>query len=589
METGKKIIIDFTEKIETDLSGKGDLESISMIGLVSVKNPSSSHRIWNSSVLLEGINSVSLTENEIKTGEINAGDTKTFEYKLNTTEVVQKPLIELSETIDTYYEKGEEVNWNYVLNHRMPTNFSIKLSNNATSQAKVNLIKNIPDYFDTPHIDTPSAGVTEYKESAHEVHWTEITIPAGDSVILNIRLGATPDNTDLHESGKIEVEYEIQNVIRSSLNGKILGLSDNLFAIDNEEVSQNNWACSVEFQNLSDFQVVLNNAKVSQIKEATKEIVLEENPEIKLNPQVSWTKDFNVASVGIPKFSKTNTFSVLYEVKKKIIGKIIKKTDDIPVAAIKCEKILEPDTVNAHAKTNMQVKSRTKNMGTAALFEIKVEDTIPASFKPPSLDLIRTLVRGTELRQGVILEMSPNDEDPAVQHMLTVSIPNLSNITNPLNPGDELSVEYPIIGWDPSPGDYPCPLTSELNVIPQGPSVKAGVPEIKITAKTVRRKYRAYKSVTPGAEEGQYVIPIVFANKGEVPVEKVTIKDLIPSNFTFISSQPEELKPETTDVEGGIKITWKLSDITPGQQIEVKYTIKGTGEYESQDPEISFE
>jgi uncharacterized repeat protein (TIGR01451 family) len=379
-------------------------------------------------------------------------------------------------------------------------------------------------------------------------------LPAGDSAVLSIRLGATPDKTDLHQTGKIEVDYEIPNIIRSDLNGKIEALSDNLYAIDNEEISQNNWQCTVEFQNLSDFQVVLNNAKVSQIKETTKEIVLEESPGTNLGPQASWTKDFNVESVGIPKFSKTNNFSVLYEVQKKIIGHIIKQSGVIPVAAIKCEKTLEPDTVNAHAKTNMLIKSRTKNMGTAALFEIKIEDKIPTSFKPPSLDLIRTVTQGKELRQGVILEMEPNNEDPSMEHKLTISIPNLATLVNPLNPGDEILVEYPITGWDPSPADYACPLMSEFNTVPPGPPVKAGVPEIKIIAKTVRRKYRAYKSVTPGSEEGEYIIPIVFANKGEVPVEKVTVIDIIPSSFTFISSQPEEIKPETVDTKLGHKL-----------------------------------
>ena len=34
---------------------------------------------------------------------------------------------------------------------------------------------------------------------------------------------------------------------------------------------------------------------------------------------------------------------------------------------------------------------------------------------------------------------------------------------------------------------------------------------------------------SPGAEEGEYIIPIVFANKGEVPVEIVTVKDITPT------------------------------------------------------------
>jgi len=589
MPSGKKIIIDFTEMEETELSGKGELEKISISGVLTVKNPSSTNRVWNSSLFLEGLNSVSLKDNEIKIGEINAGDSKKFEYNVLEKEVVHKPLIELNQEIDTYYEKGEDINWNFVLGHRMPTSFTIKLTNNSGVDATANLIKKIPEYFGKPLIDSPPTGSAEYKEDLHEIHWTEVVVPKGDTIGLHFRVGATPDKTDLHEDGAIEVNYKIKDTIRSLLDGKVWGLSDNLYAIDNEEISEHTWGCTIEFQNLSDFRVKLTNVKVAQVKETTKVTVLDDNPNIELEPQASWTKEFEVESAGMPKFSKLNNFSVLYEVHKTLIGHILRKSGVIPVAAIECEKILEPKNVNAHAKTEIKVKVITKNIGTASLFKIKVEDVIPASFKPPSLDLVKTSIRGEQLRQGVILEIEPNDEEPAVEHKLTVSIPNLTDLTNPLNTNEEVIVEYPLTAWDPRPGDYLCPLESTFNVIPPGPPVKAGVPEIKIIAKTVRRKYRAYKSVTPGSEEGEYVIPIVFANKGEIPVQKVTIKDVIPISFTLVKSEPEDLEPAIKETENGTELTWKISDIAPGQQVQLKYIIKGTGEYESLDPEISFD
>lgn len=585
----KKIIIDITEKEETILSGKGELESITMNGTITVKNPSSSHRIWNSNLLLEGINSISIQDSVLKIGEISAGNSKEFTYEISTTEVVQKPMIELSEIIDTYFEKEGENHWNFVLNHRMPTSFTLKLSNKSKAEAICHLTKWVPDYFDTPHIDAPGSGNTEYKEDVRELHWNEVKVLPDEEVTLSFRVGATPYGIDLHETGKIEVNYEIPTLIRSTVTGRIDGLSDNLFAVDNEEVSENNWDCTLEFQNISDIQMILNKATISHVKENTKEIVLDESPDIELASNDSWKKNFTVESVGIPKFSKTNKFSVISDIEQKIIGNIIKNTGTIPVAAIGCEKILEPEFVNAHAKTNVKVKSITKNTGTASLFQIKIEDTIPSSFKPPSLDLIKTKVEGTELRQGVILEIEPNDEEPTIEHILTVSIPNLADIHKPLDSGEEITIEYPITAWDPSPGDYPCPLKSDFNVIPEGPSVIASVPEVKLVAKTVRRKYRAHKSVTPGSEEGEYIIPIVFSNQGEVLVERVTIKDIIPSSFIFVSSEPADISPTVKDIESGTEIVWELTNIAPGEEAQLKYIIKGTGEYESQDPEISFD
>ncbi|MHA1145672.1 MAG: hypothetical protein ACTSRW_13105 [Candidatus Helarchaeota archaeon] len=589
MPESKRITLNITETEETVLSGKGKIDSIEIKGELLTVNPSSSQRIWNLVHFFEGSQSTSLTLMENKIGSLEPEAKNEVTYVVQEKDVTYRPLIELTETVDTYFEKGDDINWNFVLDSRMPTKFILTLKN-ASNQptTKVTLKKKLLDFFDNPIIESTTSGNASFDESSRLISWEDITIPPGEEQSLVFRAGANPTETTPYPTGEIDVNYEIQKVQRSKLNPTIIGVSESIFALEKDEAAEDEWDCTVEFQNTSDFDVKLNTVKVIHVKEGVKEVTLEENPYIELASNEVWSKSFKVTSHSPPKFSKTNDFSVLSVLNTRVVGHIHKKSDDIPVAAIESQKVLEPQEVPAHAKTDIKVTDTIKNVGSAPLTKIMVIDVIPSSFKPPSLDQVVIQLAGNSLGKGPLLQLEPDNDNPDLEHRLTIDIPNITQFGTPLNPGDEIVISYPLKAWEPRPAQYGCPLEANFNVTPPGQPVKNSLPDVKITARQVRRKYRAFKQVRPGSEPDMYEINVVFQNKGEVPVEKCKVTDLIPKGFVLKSWTPEEKKPEIIDVEDGTSLVWELSDISAGGQETLAYTIKGEGDYVEEDPEIEF-
>jgi len=586
-----KIVLDIEEKEETELSGKGIQEKIDINGTLSINNPSKNNKIWNAVRSVGGIETTDMGIAEEKVGEIEATGKNVVQYKIQEKDVSYKPLIELNEIIDTYFEKGDDVNWNFVLNKRSPTKFNIKLTNNSDQPtSKIFLKKMLPKIYDTPVIESTTSGNADYDEGSRLISWSDISLAPGGEQSLTFRAGANPVDTEPSPAGEINLDYTIQNVQRSKIIPSITSVSDSMFALEKSESmdKQGEWECTVEFENQSDFELTLQKVSVMHKKETTKESILEDEPNEVLAPKGSWTKDFLVESQEPPKLVKSNKFAINSMITKRVIGHTKKITDIIPVAAIEAKKTVTPQEVPAHAKTMMKVQNIVKNTGSAPLATVNVKDIIPAGFKPPSLDQVNLVIKGNPLKSGVVLEMSPNNEDPNSAHELTISIPDLNRIAGPLVAGDELIVSYNIQGWDPKPGDYPCALEADFNVVPPGPPVKSGVPDIKILAKQVRRRYRAFKQVQPGGEEGEFKIKVVFQNKGEVPVETCKVTDLIPKDFVLVNWTPEENKPESSDVEDGTHVSWTLNNVGAGGEVAINYTIKGSGDYEEEDPEVTF-
>ena len=591
MSEENKIILEIVEKENTSLSGKGIQENIDISGTLSVINKSKSNRIWNAVRIIKGIGSTDIADVDEKIGELKAESKNAVSYKIQEQDVSYKPLIELTEIIDTYFEKGDDNNWNFVLNKRSPTKFMLKLQNNSNQPtSQVNLKKKIPEVYDTPVVESSTSGNANYDESSRTIAWTDISIAPGGEQTLSFRAGANPVTIEPSSAGDIEVDYQIENVQRSKIIPSLQAVSDSMFALEKSESmdKQGEWECTVEFENMSDFEVTLNQVLVQHKKETITETILEETPTVVLPPKQNWSKDFLVASSGPPKFTKSNKFTVNTHTVKRVIGHIKKEADIIPVAAIEAKKVVTPQEINAHAKTDVAVNITVRNSGSAAISTVNLIDTIPSGFKPPSLDQIDVFVRSSKLAQGVLFDLEPNNEDPGSQHILTIEIPDIKKVTSILAPNDELIVKFPLIAWDPSPSEYPCPVEANFNVIPAGPPVKSAVPDLKFIAKQVRRRYRAFKQVQPGSEEGEFVINVVFQNKGEVPVEKCQISEIIPQNFVLVNWTPEENKPESSDVDDGTKITWNLTNVGAGAEITLKYTIKGSGDYEEEDPDVSF-
>jgi hypothetical protein len=591
-EQGKNIIIDFTEKEESIYKPPGNLEQLKVTGEVSIINPSEkNHRLWNILLFLKGLNVVkSELTDQMKVGEINAKAKWTKPYEVKIEEIQTKTLLKLTEIIDCYYEKSTVVNWALVKDHQMPVSFTIALENTADEGTitKIKMIKNLPPEFGNPIIDPPAQGDVKFDQSSRNIIWEGFNLVPGGVQSLIIRVGFKPTRIEPYNSGNIEVHYVVPDKTRSRLSGTTNALSDSMFAIDQGECLDipGEWECTAEFENSSDFDVELKKAKVLMTSEGRKDTVLEESPSIVVTPSTSWKKDFKVKSKAVPKFSNLHEFNVVPRITSKVIGHIMYQAGVLPVAHISAEKIIDPPAVSAYTKTPMKISLILTNAGSAVLDEIDFHDEIPSDFKPPELSEVAASIGEEVLRGGILREIEPNDNNPETQHALIVKVGQLAQAGG-LQPNEQLLIAYPLTAWDPKPNiDYRCPLNASANVEPPGPPAKIPTIDSQVEVKYVRRRIRAIKGQTPGAEQGEYIIPIVFENKGEVLIENITIKDIIPSNFQLLDYQPKDMKPEIEENERGTKLIWKLDKCDPGEKYEFSYTIKGSGEYEREELEV---
>ena len=227
------------------------------------------------------------------------------------------------------------------------------------------------------------------------------------------------------------------------------------------------------------------------------------------------------------------------------------------------------------------------NSGTADLNVVELEQKIPVDMKPPTLVDVDVFFRDSEVKKGVTLSLDPEDENPGIEHTLKVKIEDLSGSVGGVSPNEAISIKFPIVAMDPKPNmKYIMSTLVSSNVTFDGPPIKFRIPERDIGIKYVRRRTRAFKSVNPGVEEGEYVISIVFMNKSEVAVENVIIRDLIPKTYIFAESTPKEIVPTTSDDVEGTRIEWVLSSVDANSDVNIEYSIRGSGEYISEDPEI---
>ncbi len=589
-DNAKNIIIDFTEKEESIYRPPGNLDSLKVTGEVSVNNPSEQHRLWNTVLSLKGLETITgdLVD-EMKVGEVNPKSAWSNPYDVKNEEIQTKTLLKLTEIIDTYYEKGVEVNWALVKDHQMPLSFTISVENTSENQiTNIKLVKDLPAAYGNPIVDSPAQGDARFDDGTRKIIWDGFTLVPGGVQSLVIRVGFKPTEVEPLNTGNIEVDYVVPGLTRSKLHGDTMSQSDSMFAIDQGESldEPGEWECTAEFENMSDFKVELRNAKVTQVLEARKEIVLEEEPTVELQPNTSWTKDFKVKSGQVPKFTNVHIYNIVPLVTSKVVGHITYDAGVLPVAHIETEKIIDPPSVSAYTKTPIQISLIVTNAGSAVLNEIILRDVIPADHQPPELDQVSVTIGDEVLRTGVIREIDPTDSNPELSHILIVKVEDLA-IAGGLQANEQLLVSYPLTAWDPKPKvDYSCPLDVTANVTPPGPPVKIPTLAKAVEVKYVRRRIRAYKGQTPGSEPGEYIIPIVFENKGEVLIENITIKDIVPTNFSLLDWNPKEYNPETEETDRGTQLTWKLAKAEPGEKIKFSYTIKGSGDYEREELEV---
>ncbi len=608
-EEHKNVIIKIVEKETCVLNPDCDVKEISVEGLLSITNPSTRHRIWAGDLNLENVGGTDLRAGHYAIPELEPLEKWEKDFSVD----VKKPILEINEDIDTYFTPGEEMltgdlHGAFVFQEVMPTLIRISLKN-PTSLPVTNVVvhKTLPEGFDDPDIDTSTMGDAHFLKSKRTVVWENFELSPNQEVFLTFKTRMIPRTTNPIAMGEIIVTYEVHSQSISKIEPEIDSLCKTMFSVDQDESEEEpgKWDCEIEFENSSDLVVYLEDVKVLMDRpDGTKVAVVELVPKTAVNPERSWSYDFNVRSAEIPVFEKFIKYRVVQRVEREIYSQITKLEDNIPVARLDAAKDFSPPVVDTYGKTPMSVTLTSGNVGSAEIDTLIYTDKIPAYFHPPAEPKtdVRVTVNGTSWAEEVIdIKITPEEVkiDPLKEHTLTITLKDLRNtIKGQLQPGEKVTITYPIVAWQPPPGiTYDAPLEVRGKVYPHGTDIVAtarGVAGVeaeeeapKIGIKYAKRKLRVGKSLIPGVEKGEYEIELHVQNKGDVELEGIKVEDWIPDPFQLVSWEPKFYEVAETKVEDGTEVAFAVSRIKPGQKLVITYSTKGEGEYRSREPKVT--
>jgi hypothetical protein len=244
--------------------------------------------------------------------------------------------------------------------------------------------------------------------------------------------------------------------------------------------------------------------------------------------------------------------------------------------------------------TSIDVKIALLNEGEAEINEIAVKDFIPENFMPPSLNEIKFLLNGEPLnlqerKVEIQIQREPDSDEVNEPHQISIELLNLKDNIASIEKGSNFEIQYSIVAIKPPPEKvYAFPTTITINSFPRGAPLEINPSMIKnsdIKVTHHRRKLTVGKSVSPGAEDGEFEIMMIFKNRGNTAIENAVVSDLIPENFQILASEPEA---EASEIDSKTLLEWKFEVILPGKKVELSYKIKGTGEYKTSDAEIFY-
>ncbi|MHA1593744.1 MAG: hypothetical protein ACTSXJ_06355 [Candidatus Baldrarchaeia archaeon] len=582
---GKKVIVDFSETEEVVLGPDSELEELKVTGAVSVINPSENSRIWNAKLHLSNVQNLDIPSGEYTVGEVEPGGRWSREYKVN----VSEPVLHVKEVIDTWAKEEGVTHQAFCRGKEMPVSITITLKNQTAMPVfNVRLEKKLPDGFEEPEIKAMKGNVT-YEVDTRKIIWEIPQMDPEAELLMLINTKTLREDGNPVGMGEIIVTYELKGNCRAIADAHLesIGRSMTMINIEESEKGPGFWECALQFHNRSDMIYLVRKAVVTMQDQK----IVEVEPNAEVAPNDKWIHKFTVEGLESPKLDKVVDFIVVYDIHRSLKGTIRKKEKVLPVVDVKCEKRFEPPSVPAYQVTPLTAILILENIGSAVIDSAEFSDLIPKHFVPPQPEDIKVEVDGRSVEDGIEVLLEPSEVTAETEHKMLVKVTDLIDRVGGLKPGGKLVVSYQFRAMRPLPTmEYPAPLKVTGYAKPAGPGADAETPEgePKIGITYVKRRYTCGKSYEPGAAAGEFIITILLSNTGEVPLEDIEVKDVIPRGFEVVEWTPKTAEVETREEEGVLYLVWKVPRVPAGQQVELEYKVKGTGEYVSKEPIVTI-
>ncbi len=491
---------------------------------------------------------------------------------------IESPMLLLSESLDTFYERVG-VNNALVYEYKMPVEISLNLRNH--SGARINDIvvtKEIPPIFRDIKIQQSQIGKAEYDSKAGQIVWQIKELPSEGVAIQRIRATITAEDTEPKSGGKVRATYRIADVVRSTLNPTLHGSTETEVSVEKEEnpLRVGFWRCKATLTNTSEFPLRLKRVQVV-LTAPENELLYEGSPDLRLDPGEVWGHELEVRAEQ-PEFDVIALSTVEAPLHQEIIGTIEKAENIFPVLRIEGKKRVEPLELLAWEPAPVAITLQGRNTGTIDCDEITFIDSLPPGFEPPDNTQIRVRIADKPVTRTLKVDIRPKDRDPKLPHTLQILLHDLIENHSPIKPGDTVTVNYISIARTPKPNqEHRLPVTIEANTYPPGPKATTEVPESMaplIKVRSVVRKLRKTRTVAPTTEAGELLVTVTFVNDGETSLQDPELQDLIPPNFEYVGVPSGTPEPALRDTMNGTVVTWALPTMMSRESFVGKYKYK---------------
>ena len=560
----------------------GDVVEQNVSGLLTINNPSEKDRLWDIDIFLNKLKATDVDNGHMPLQELDAGNDHTMDYSVS-----GPVMLSVRERFDTKPDRNQEMSTSAVCADEAQ---SITLELEVENVGPVDL-NDVVVTREIPSQMTVTSEGENYSVSKKSLSWTVATLSPGGKRTLPLTADLVTDVIDEVSAGKTSATYTADATLSGMSIVELDAFCRGFSYMDvDEDERPDNWRCQAVFENRSSFAVDLVKL---QVKQAGSDSLLFDITDVEkdVHPDGRWESDVVVVpATEEPNFNQELGFTVIPRVTHSTEGSIDLEEYVIKVLEADVNKTYSTEILRTYREANVDAEISIKNTGSATINLMRLTDDVPGIFNSPDTEQVSCAIDGNELvndqfrievREGVTLEETALSPD-GTGHTMLLTIGTKGPIG--LEPGQEMTISYPLVAPDPSPENdmVAAPMRSDFSAERYGPvatRLLEDVPSIRIIHK--RRKFSTGKEVFPAGGSGRYEVLIMFQNRSDSALQDLMIHDIVPSDFEIkgynirSDSGVREAEMEKADDENGIKVSWHIPVIEKDERIEVIYELVG--------------